>query len=243
VSSANGVDTVTTPLGTLLRFSACPYSTIRNPAPEPSSNTGWVEDENFYYFAGINTLKATWHVPGAPSSYSGQVIFFFDSETPSDGSEIVQPVLQYGLTSAGGGAYWAIASWYLTGGNTYVTSLVNVSTLDSIEGEIWYTCSNNLCREKIMATDTSTSQGTVLWATAGYYYYGQIVMEGYYEQSCNQWSSSASVSFNSIYAKDMSGYTFTPSWNGWTNTTFSPSCSYVPSYQSPSTVWLTWSTT
>ena len=32
---------------------------------------------------------------------------------PADTSAVLQPVLQWGVSAAGGGNYWAIASWYL----------------------------------------------------------------------------------------------------------------------------------
>jgi len=43
---------------------------------------------------------------------------------PTGAFDIIQPVLQYGKTPAGGGAFWGLASWYVTSGGVAVYSTV-----------------------------------------------------------------------------------------------------------------------
>src|SRR5262249_17675805 len=48
---------------------------------------------------------------------------------------ILQPVLQWGVSAAGGGNYWSVASWYVTGsGHAFHTTLVRVNTGDTLVG-------------------------------------------------------------------------------------------------------------
>ncbi|KAF8319997.1 hypothetical protein DL93DRAFT_2153037 [Clavulina sp. PMI_390] len=72
--------------------------------------TGWSNsDAN----SPINSFTTSWTVPPAPQTNNGQTIFLFNSIEPAQGNAILQPVLQWGGSAAGGGAYWAVASWYL----------------------------------------------------------------------------------------------------------------------------------
>jgi hypothetical protein len=45
---------------------------------------------------------------------------------PNDFSYIIQPVLQFGSSPAGGGASWAIASWLVVNGGYYVSDLLSI---------------------------------------------------------------------------------------------------------------------
>lgn len=76
--------------------------------------TGWVAYGYWYntYTYPISEYYASWTVPPAPASYTGQTVFLFNSIEPADGESILQPVIQYGPSAGGGGAYWAAASWF-----------------------------------------------------------------------------------------------------------------------------------
>lgn len=68
----------------------------------------------------INSFVTSWDVPGPPFSYDRQTLFIFNALEPirtddPDSLQILQPVLQHGVSAAGGGGYRAIASWYLCG--------------------------------------------------------------------------------------------------------------------------------
>ena len=62
--------------------------------------------------------------PGPRARTHGQTIFLFNGIEPGDFSHILQPVLQWGPSAAGGGASWSVASWYVGGGNAFHTNLV-----------------------------------------------------------------------------------------------------------------------
>jgi len=103
-------------------------------APE---ETGWVAFASFLNTgAAIGSFKATWNVPPAPANFDGQTLFLFNSIEPATFDAIMQPVLQYGGSAAGGGEYWAVANWYLYGDNTFFTTPVQVSSGQQLVGEV-----------------------------------------------------------------------------------------------------------
>lgn len=86
----------------------------------------------------IDTFRTTWTVPPSPTTDSGQTIFLFNAIEPSGYPAIIQPVLQWGESGAGGGSYWSIASWYLVGEEKlgFASDLTEVSVGDSLEALI-----------------------------------------------------------------------------------------------------------
>lgn len=82
----------------------------------------------------VTSFLGNFNIPAAPTSYNGQTLFFFTGmqnidwvppETrPSESFDIIQPVAQYGPSSAGGGNFWSMASWYVTLGLGTVYSKV-----------------------------------------------------------------------------------------------------------------------
>jgi hypothetical protein len=104
----------------------------------PFTDNGWATFA--WWFNQTNSpvsyFDTTWLVPPAPKTYNGQTLFQFNSIEPGDGTSILQPVLQYGPSAAGGGEYWAVASWFVIGDNAYVTSLVEVYPKESLTGII-----------------------------------------------------------------------------------------------------------
>ncbi|KAH9479927.1 hypothetical protein JR316_0008523 [Psilocybe cubensis] len=82
----------------------------------------------------IGSFSTTWSVPPTPAKKDGQILYIFNALIPSSFDGIFQPVLQFGSTPAGGGNYWAVASWYLIGSNTYYTVPAQVKAGQSLTG-------------------------------------------------------------------------------------------------------------
>lgn len=65
----------------------------------------------------ISEFRARWTVPPPPKVTSRQTIFLFNgmliSSRQPKYKSILQPVLQWGNDDAGGGPFWAIATWYV----------------------------------------------------------------------------------------------------------------------------------
>jgi hypothetical protein len=92
--------------------------------------------------APASAFLGSWNVPGTPSQQDLQTLFLFTGlqngyfSAPPGGISIIQPVLQYGPSAAGGGAYWAIASWYVSDTGAVYSSLVTVNSGDTIFGNM-----------------------------------------------------------------------------------------------------------
>jgi hypothetical protein len=96
---------------------------------------GWITDTAWYNrsILPIASFQSTWTVPPPPYAWDGQVIFLFNGMENAD--HILQPVLQYGESAAGGGPYWAIASWYVSSSNqAFFTALTPVAPGTSVTG-------------------------------------------------------------------------------------------------------------
>lgn len=111
-------------------------ATSTRSAVEPYT-TGWVAYASWYNSGSpINAFTTTWAVPPVPAVWSGQTLFLFNSIEPASFDSILQPVLQYGGSAAGGGEYWAIATWYVTGSSAYYTTPYQVSVGQTLVGII-----------------------------------------------------------------------------------------------------------
>jgi len=91
----------------------------------------------------VTSLRGNWMVPQAPSQASSQLLYLWNGVEPSDNSAVLQPVLQWGPSPAGGGAYWGLASWYVSSTHgSYHTSVMQVKTGDKLFGELSNTKGN-----------------------------------------------------------------------------------------------------
>jgi hypothetical protein len=115
-----------------------PKPATMNTGRLPFTDTGWVTFASWYntYRSPIAYFNTDWNVPYPPKTYHGQLIFQFNGIEPASGEAILQPVLQYGESAAGGGEYWAVASWYVTGDQAYFTPLVEVQKNQFLAGQI-----------------------------------------------------------------------------------------------------------
>lgn len=84
----------------------------------------------------ISYFRTRWIVPPEPVTKNGQTVFLFNGMQPTSGAVfILQPVLQWGPSYAGGGEYWTITNWFVDGaGNALHGSLIRVNPGDILEG-------------------------------------------------------------------------------------------------------------
>lgn len=98
--------------------------------------SGWIAYAYWNNNSGstLSSFTTTWVVPPAPTTQSGQTVFLFNGIQNS--TMIYQPVLQWGLSAAGGGNYWAVASWYADGqnGHSFHSQLTQVNPGDILIG-------------------------------------------------------------------------------------------------------------
>lgn len=178
-----------------------------HPEPHPKrEQSGWVAYADWYNTgkSPISNFVTSWPVPAAPKTYSGQTVFLFNSIEPASGNAILQPVLQYGVSAAGGGKYWSIASWYLVGSQTYFTYLTKVQPNQVLNGVITLTSITNstaynyvsefkgISRSKI----TATGAEQLVWATE--------TLESYSVQQRSDYPTGSTV-FSGIGIKTKAG--------------------------------------
>ena len=162
---------------------------------------------------------------------NGALIYLFNGIEPGDFSAILQPVLQYGVGAAGGGNYWAIASWYV-GSSAFHSPLETVNPGDTLYGYTQITGESGSTLDwKVDVQDKSTGAFSYItiqtgdqwtWALAG-------ILEVYGVTSCNDLPADKKVSFAKSYAyHGFPNYDkLTPSqWSAmyWKNT--GPACKY-----------------
>jgi hypothetical protein len=113
-----------------------PHNIVHPAEREPAFGSGWITYGSWTNNTGapVSLFSTNWVVPPAPATQSGQTIFLFNGIQNS--SMIYQPVLQWGQSAAGGGNYWAVASWYADGqgGPAFYSQLVQVNPGDVLIG-------------------------------------------------------------------------------------------------------------
>jgi hypothetical protein len=115
------------------------HSGVENLVPG-TYGSGWITDAIWINTAAplINYFSTSWTVPPLPYTNHGQTVYLFnalqDGETST--SYIIQPVLQYGPSNAGGGGYYSITDWYGGGpsGQYWYGTLYTVSPGTNLQG-------------------------------------------------------------------------------------------------------------
>lgn len=88
------------------------------PGPGYGGN-GWLTEQNWTSPTGqIYAIATDWVVPTAPvATYgAGQTLYIWYGIQETSGVDIIQPVLQYGYSAAGGGNGWYIDNWFVFDG-------------------------------------------------------------------------------------------------------------------------------
>jgi hypothetical protein len=101
------------------------------------SGGGWVTWASWANATGspISSFATTWVVPAAPVTQSNQLIYLFNALEDQAGDDIVQPVLQWGESGAGGGNYWGVSNWYVDSNHhAFCTPVVPVNEGDELTG-------------------------------------------------------------------------------------------------------------
>jgi hypothetical protein len=171
------------------------------PGPERALDDGWI---TFTWWkndtgAPLTSFSSAWRVPDPPRGRHRQTIFLFNGlQNSGPNYGILQPVLQWGVSAAGGGDYWSVASWYVTSrGQAFHTPLVRVSPGDLLVGEMTlageargkrsYTCElRNLPRTRLLLKNVAEMN----WSTES--------LEAYGVTGCGDYPASQEVPFTGI---------------------------------------------
>lgn len=188
--------------------------------PGPPFN-GWVEDSQESLSLGssdnIDWESGEFYVPSAPS-VNGGTIFLFNGIAPTAQNWILQPVLQYGPSAAGGGNYWAIASWFV-GSSAWHSPLEGVNSGDTLYGFTEQTATGSTLDYTSEAYDLSTGAYSwiSIWSSGLHWtvaYEG--VLEVYNVNSCSQLPASGYDLFFANYVDHgyPSYFSVTPAFTG-----------------------------
>lgn len=114
------------------RFAAVPPQ-----MPVPGTGSGWVTYASWLNSTGsyIAELTTQWTVPPPPSVSGSQTVFLFNGLQDAAQNDLLQPVLQWGASQAGGGPYWAVSSWFIDlHGHASYSQLTPVNPGDILTG-------------------------------------------------------------------------------------------------------------
>jgi hypothetical protein len=211
--------------------------------PPPTIN-GWLVNSNAAAVPAARTT-ATFVVPSAPVSSSGQVLYYFPGlEALSNTQSILQPVLAW---NGFGDNAWTMTNWNCCiNGTTYHGGTIASHTGDKIVGTMKGTNCNGstgVCTNwQITSTDKNTGQKTTFktlaYGQAMNWYFGGV-LEVYGVNTCSQFPSNGSITFSAIHFYDLNNAESTP--GTWTKSigNVSPSCSYGITATANKTV-ITW---
>lgn len=152
---------------------------IINPIPGPATWTTWAQTTTVS--GGLaNGNAAIWTVPSLPTvTTDGQILFIFDALEDAGGNSILQPILQFGQTYAGGSnTSWSISTAFQPNPNSIfiygpyyqvsVGALLNASiTLSGTQ--INCSLADNHGHVSNLPTETASYTFTTLFATLEQY--------------------------------------------------------------------------
>lgn len=216
---ADGV--VTHKDGTPETLQRCGYSRLDTRTLKPLTdspaqpNGGWDAAAYWSSSSALGSMSAQFVVPAPPAAPAGSTIFLFVGTTQRDGNGILQTVLQYGPSSAGGDASWAVANWYCCFlGQVNSSSLVSASQGDTIttalttagqeaNGTFSWTFATSVGSQSVPPYTVDTPNPQVL-SFGG-------ALESYGVTDCTQLPRSP-LTFNNLKLTSITGNSFAPAW-------------------------------
>ncbi len=213
-----------------------PHVRTEGLAHAPGSGIGRIEADLWNVPLGSNDdidyLAGAWTVPSYPLE-TGALIYLFNGIESSSGGWMLQPVLQYGMSPAGGD-YWAVATWLVSSNQAFHSPLKTVYPGNSIKGYSEMTAISGSAKHwEVEAKDTTTGANSYLsahiseqhwtWAYAG-------VLEAYDVTSCGQFPSNGREVFKGSVVNHRFPAYISPPPQGWNRAVYSyagPSCNFA----------------
>ncbi len=159
------------------------------PALVPPAGPGWIESAGFHSPDLLSAFHGSWEVPPPPRIHDHQVVFLFIGlqTDRNDGTDLLQPVLQWGFNGTEGGDYWGMSCWYQRGGPAEPQPLlvtgnyVRVEPGDrinvAIEQVSWQGIPSWECTA---TTDSSQATATLHVSRTPSFRWGQVGLEAYH---------------------------------------------------------------
>ncbi len=208
-----------------------PFSQVQANGNDP--NTGIFQRATYHTNGSpIRLIQADFSVPLPPLvSYLTNTQTYFTFPGLQNATYFMQPVLQYGVSGAGGGAYWALASWRCSsqGGSCVHGPLKQVSPGDYVSTLVQgYNCDiNNLCTWSVAAWDQTSGDSAVLTTSATMIGFDAIggMMEARNLTSCDQLPVNGPTFSNIAVATTTGG--LTPTWSTLVSAGNPSGCGYL----------------
>lgn len=147
VTSAAGESTQLAPCRYAVRDRRGPGPAAPAATPGPSANSvaessNWIETAsaqiptNGFGFNWTHSVRGNWRVPPAPRQFASQTVFLLIGAAPQNNAALLETVLQYGASAAGGGNFWSTFLAYSSDstGNVVMTNARRVNVGDLIQG-------------------------------------------------------------------------------------------------------------
>jgi len=218
--------------GTKLKYPPCPHKILKHGA-------AWKAWTEYQDASLITNLVSKWKVPVDPQVNSNQILYYWDGVEPTDNQAVLQPVLQWGETPAGGGQYWAMASWFVSATHgAFFSNLILVDNDNTIIGTLTILKNGTwVVTGEVVETKKRTQFGYKPYSTD--YSYVYEVLEAYYvDTECDLYPITGSLEFYEIRV-EAGGKSVTPIWKPRTQTA---NCGEKFSVESPDHVTLHWNT-
>jgi len=231
----------------------CRYPRLSRVSPksENGSKPGEVEGWHVYtkqnVGGNLNAFLGQWNVPDVPQGDDDQTIFMFTglqnidwvppNPGPNSAFDIIQPVLQYGPSEAGGGSYWTLASWYvpLQGDSAVWSDLINVNAGDNIFGNMTLVSSANWYINSLDTTSNQKTDMTISRPRLKTQPWAYVTLEVYDLYECDDYPTQP-VNFNNLQLF-VSGKQQQFQWQA---IQADPSCNQLVTINSPSNVTISW---
>ncbi|KAH9477351.1 hypothetical protein JR316_0009557 [Psilocybe cubensis] len=117
-----------------LKKSSKPFFTAHNKT-EPAVGPRNLQSATVLALAQVSSVsgfQSRWVLPPLPQVNSGQLLMYFSGLAPPSIDALIQPTLQYGVSAAGGGNFWSVASWFITSTQIFVTNVTQLPTGNQI---------------------------------------------------------------------------------------------------------------
>eukprot|EP01116_Phalansterium_solitarium_P010791 TRINITY_DN2608_c0_g1_i1.p2 TRINITY_DN2608_c0_g1~~TRINITY_DN2608_c0_g1_i1.p2 ORF type:complete len:265 (-),score=55.96 TRINITY_DN2608_c0_g1_i1:212-1006(-) len=176
---------------------------------------GWTAYAQWVSKTPVESFLGNFTVPPVPGDRALQTIFLFTGlqnamvSGPDADVSIIQPVLQWGKSAAGGGPYWSIASWFV-GAQAVYSDLVRVNPGDTVFGNM--TRIGNSWFIDAYVPGPSAQHSSITVDVGATELYAFVTLEVYGINTCANFPNGVSV-FSGL---EIDGGSQTPEWQAQT---------------------------
>jgi len=146
---------------------------------------GWIESAYTDTQSNLAACEARWMVPGEPPVAGGQAMGLFVGIQGIENNTgwILQPVLQWGVSVAGGDPNdWTGVAFCMDGDDAWFASVIDCNVGDIILGAVAYNEYGGIGWHQVLFRNETTDEDSYLWFWGGYptsNCQGVVTLEGY----------------------------------------------------------------